>query len=83
MLVGFALETEHEVEGGKRKLSQKGLDLVIVNNPLQEGAAFGGDTNSGYMIHKDGRVEEIPLMTKLDLSEKVFDAVSSHLSNMS
>jgi phosphopantothenoylcysteine decarboxylase/phosphopantothenate--cysteine ligase len=79
MLVGFALETEHEVEGGKRKLSQKGLDLVVVNNPLQEGAAFGSDTNSGYMIYQDGRVEKIPLMTKLDLSEKIIDAVSSHL----
>jgi phosphopantothenoylcysteine decarboxylase/phosphopantothenate--cysteine ligase len=82
MLVGFALETENEIEGGKRKLSQKGLDLVVVNNPLQEGAAFGGDTNRGYMIYPDGRTEEIPVITKLDLAEKVFDAVSSHLGSI-
>lgn len=80
MMVGFALETENEVEGGKRKLDDKDLDLVIANNPLREGAAFGSDSNAGYLIYRDGRVEEMPLMSKLDLSEKIFDAVASHLA---
>jgi phosphopantothenoylcysteine decarboxylase/phosphopantothenate--cysteine ligase len=83
MVVGFALETDNEIEGGKKKLKEKNLDLVVVNNPLREGAGFGSDTNSGYMIHRDGRVDEIPLMTKLDLSEKIFDAVSAHLHTAS
>lgn len=79
MLVGFALETEDEIEGGKRKLREKNLDLVMVNNPLREGAGFGSDKNSGYLIFRDGRVEDIALVTKLDLAEKIFDAISSHL----
>jgi phosphopantothenoylcysteine decarboxylase/phosphopantothenate--cysteine ligase len=79
VLVGFALETENEIEEGKRKLRDKGLDLVVVNNPLREGAGFGGDTNTGHLIFRDGRVENIPLMTKLDLAEKIFDAVASLL----
>jgi len=80
MMVGFALETEDEVERGKRKLEQKDLDLVIANNPLREGTGFGSDSNAGYLIYRDGRVEEMPLMSKLELSERVFDAVASHLA---
>lgn len=80
MVVGFALETENEIEGGKRKLDEKDLDLVVVNNPLREGTGFGSDRNAGYLIYRDGRVEDIPLMSKLDLSEKIFDAVASHLA---
>jgi phosphopantothenoylcysteine decarboxylase/phosphopantothenate--cysteine ligase len=78
-LVGFALETEDEIEGGKRKLVDKDLDLVMVNNPLRKGSEFGGETNGGHLIFRDGRVEDIPPVTKLDLAEKIFDAVSSHL----
>ena len=57
-MVGFALETEDEVERGKRKLDEKDLDLVIANNPLREGTGFGSDSNAGYLIYRDGRVEE-------------------------
>jgi len=83
MMVGFALETEDEVERGKRKLDEKDLDLVIANNPLREGTGFGSDSNAGYLIYRDGRVEEMPLMSKIDLSERVFDAVASHLAALS
>lgn len=76
VIVGFALETENEIEGGKRKLAEKNLDLVVVNNPLREGTGFGSDMNSGHLIYPDGRVEELPLQAKLDFSEKIFDAVS-------
>jgi phosphopantothenoylcysteine decarboxylase/phosphopantothenate--cysteine ligase len=79
LAVGFALETDNEIENGKRKLREKNLDLVVVNNPMREGAGFGSDTNSGHLIYPDGRVEELPLMTKLDLAEKIFDSVSARL----
>ena len=82
-MVGFALETEDEVERGKRKLDEKDLDLVIANNPLREGTGFGSDSNAGYLIYRDGRVEEMPLMSKIDLAERVFDAVASHLAALS
>jgi phosphopantothenoylcysteine decarboxylase/phosphopantothenate--cysteine ligase len=79
LAVGFALETEDEIENGRRKLKEKNLDLVVVNNPMREGAGFGSDTNSGCLIHPDGRVEEFPLIAKLDLAERIFDAVSARL----
>ena len=81
ILVGFALETGDEIEEGKRKLREKNLDLVMVNNPLAEGAGFGSDKNSGHLVFPDGKVEDIPLVTKLDLAEKIFDAVSSRLGS--
>jgi phosphopantothenoylcysteine decarboxylase/phosphopantothenate--cysteine ligase len=81
MIVGFALETVDEIEGGKRKLREKNLDLVVVNNPLVEGAEFGSDKNSGCLVFEDGTVEDVSLVTKLDLAEKIFDAVSSRLGS--
>ena len=80
IVVGFALETEDEIEGGKRKLADKNLDLVVVNNPLREGTAFGSEMNSGYLIGRGGTVEELPLATKTDFSERIFDAVASLLN---
>jgi phosphopantothenoylcysteine decarboxylase/phosphopantothenate--cysteine ligase len=82
LVVGFALETDNEIENAKKKLKEKNLDLIIANNPLREGAGFGSDTNCGHLIYPDGRVEEIPLMSKLDLSEKIFDAVSARLGSI-
>jgi phosphopantothenoylcysteine decarboxylase/phosphopantothenate--cysteine ligase len=81
LTVGFALETDNEIEGGKKKLKAKHLDLVVVNNPLREGAGFGSDTNRGYLIDRQGRVEEIPLMSKLDMAEKIFDAISARIGD--
>lgn len=83
IVVGFALETKDEIEAGKEKMKAKNLDFIFVNNPLREGAGFGEDTNSGYLIGRDGRVEEIPLMSKLDLSQKILDAVSARLLSTS
>ncbi|MFZ1947326.1 MAG: bifunctional phosphopantothenoylcysteine decarboxylase/phosphopantothenate--cysteine ligase CoaBC [bacterium] len=79
VVVGFALETEDELAGGKRKLREKNLDLVVVNNPLNEGTGFGSDMNRGHLIHRDGRVEELPLAGKLEFAEKVFDAIAGLL----
>lgn len=79
VVVGFALETEDEIEGGRRKLRDKDLDLVVVNNPLKEGTGFGGDAASGAILHRDGKVDSLPMVTKRDLSERVFDAVSALL----
>ncbi len=79
IVVGFALETQDEVERGKQKLLSKNLDYVMVNNPLVSGAGFGSETNCGYLIDKHGKVEEIPLMSKRDLARKIIDAVTSDL----
>jgi phosphopantothenoylcysteine decarboxylase/phosphopantothenate--cysteine ligase len=81
LAVGFAMECENEIEGGKRKLKDKNLDLVVVNNPLRKETGFGSDTNSGYLVDRQGRVEEIPLMSKLEMADKIFDAISARLGD--
>lgn len=75
IVVGFALETGEEVEAGMKKLKAKNLDLVMVNNPLKEGAGFGGDTNFGYLIDSNGMVEEVPLLTKREVARRIFEKV--------
>lgn len=62
-LIGFALETDNEVENAKRKLKNKNLDIIVLNNPDTEGAGFGTDTNVVTLIDKKN-IEKLPLMSK-------------------
>lgn len=80
VVVGFALETENEVEAGKAKLVEKNLDLIFVNNPRRDGCGFGSDTNAGYLLDGGGKVEEIPLTSKTDLAGRILDAASAFFS---
>jgi len=75
VLVGFAVETENEIENAKSKLKEKNLDLIAVNNPNLKGAGFEADTNIATLIDKKGKVEKLPLMSKKDLAEKIIDRV--------
>ena len=78
-VLGFAVETEDEVEGGKRKLWEKNLDLIVVNNPTVEGAGFGWDTNVATLIDRNGRVEELPRMSKRELARRIWRKVAELL----
>jgi len=71
--VGFAVETENELENAKDKLRRKRLDLIVLNNPRQAGAGFGVETNRVTLIDRNGRVQELELMSKLAVAFKVFE----------
>jgi len=73
--IGFALETEREKANALEKLRQKKLDLIVVNNPLVDGAAFAADTNVVTMITADGATEELPKLTKPQVAEKILDRI--------
>lgn len=77
--VGFSVETENEIENSRLKLQNKGLDFIVLNNPLQEGAGFAVDTNRVTIIDASGTIEKLPLMSKAEVSEKILDRVSSLL----
>ncbi len=79
IMVGFSLETEDEIKNSKRKLKEKNLDLIVVNNPNVPGAGFEVDTNQVIIIDKKGRVEKLSLLPKKEVAEKVLDKVSSLL----
>ncbi len=72
IIIGFALETENGVENARKKLSAKNLDVIVLNNPLAEGAGFGSDTNVVTVITASGEVEQFPSMAKIDIANALF-----------
>ena len=73
--VGFAAESENLVENAKAKVSSKKLDLIAANDITAEGSGFGSDTNQVTLIDRDLKVEELPLLTKYDVSNRILDRV--------
>lgn len=73
LLVGFAAETENLVANARQKLEGKNLDLIVANDLSQEGAGFDVDTNRVTLLYRDGRSEEIPLMGKDELADRLLD----------
>lgn len=72
--VGFALETDNELENAKGKLIKKNVDFVVLNSLREKGAGFGHDTNKVTIVSKDS-VEELPLMSKTDVAKKIVASI--------
>jgi phosphopantothenoylcysteine decarboxylase/phosphopantothenate--cysteine ligase len=79
ILVGFALETEDGPVNARAKLQEKHLDLIVLNNPLVEGAAFGGETNVVTFIDARGTEEQLGRLPKTEVAEKLLDRLRSLL----
>lgn len=75
ILVGFAAETENLVHNASKKLKEKNLDLIIANDLLAKGAGFGSDKNTAKIIDNKGIVQELPLMPKTNMAEKILDEI--------
>ena len=71
-LVGFALETENELENAKLKITKKNLDLIVLNSLNDKGAGFGLDTNKITLIDKKGKVQEFELKSKKEVATDIF-----------
>jgi phosphopantothenoylcysteine decarboxylase/phosphopantothenate--cysteine ligase len=72
MLVGFAAETEELVANAK-KAKRKNLDMIVANNVSEAGAGFDVDTNVATILDRNGAVRSLPLMSKDELAEQIFD----------
>ncbi len=75
-LVVFSAETENLYENATKKLIKKNADMVVANDVTKQGAGFDVDTNIASFITKNG-VEELPIMTKAELADKILDKVQS------
>ncbi len=73
--VGFAAETENLLREGRRKLDEKGLDLMVAND-VAGGAVFGTDSNHVYVIGRDGSYQEIGPASKEEVAERILDALA-------
>ena len=80
-MVGFSVETKDVEKNSLQKLRSKDLDLIVVNNPNDAGAAFEVDTNKATIINRYGAVEELPLLTKLALSDEIINRVVKLMQN--
>ena len=75
VLVGFAAETDDLIANAQKKLAKKNLDFIVANDLKQEGAGFAGDTNIVKLLFADGNIEELPIMTKNQLSKEIYDKI--------
>ncbi len=74
-LIGFALETENEIENAKQKIQKKNLDLIVLNSLQDEGAGFGKPTNKITFIDKWNVVDVMPLKTKEAVAEDIINKI--------
>ncbi len=79
VLVGFALETDHEEANAEAKLVKKNFDFVVLNSLRDAGAGFRGDTNKVTLIDRTNR-EELPLMSKNDVAVRIVDKIETLLA---
>jgi phosphopantothenoylcysteine decarboxylase/phosphopantothenate--cysteine ligase len=75
VIVGFALETNDALAGGKTKLAGKDLDMIVVNDATEAGAGFGVDTNRVTLLMRDGAEEHLPLLAKTEVADAILDRV--------
>ncbi|MCI8893152.1 MAG: bifunctional phosphopantothenoylcysteine decarboxylase/phosphopantothenate--cysteine ligase CoaBC [Lachnospiraceae bacterium] len=81
-LCGFSMETEHMLENSRKKLDQKGADMIAANNLRTEGAGFGTDTNVMTLITREG-IRELPKMSKEETADCILDDISRCMLNES
>jgi phosphopantothenoylcysteine decarboxylase/phosphopantothenate--cysteine ligase len=75
VLVGFAMETGDGLENARRKLTEKNLDWIVLNDLTEEGAGFGPSTNRVTLLSRDGTTEDLPLMKKSAVAEAILNRV--------
>ncbi|WP_142786479.1 bifunctional phosphopantothenoylcysteine decarboxylase/phosphopantothenate--cysteine ligase CoaBC [Changchengzhania lutea] len=78
-LVGFALETNNELENAKDKLKRKHLNLIVLNSLNDKGAGFKSDTNKVTFIDADDNVMAFPLKSKADVAKDLLDKIINEI----
>ena len=77
IVVGFSVETENEIDNSRLKLEKKKLDMIVINNPLEEGAGFEVDTNQIYILKKDGSLKKFPKKFKFDVANDILNEIKN------
>lgn len=80
ILAGFSVETQNGIENSMKKLREKNLDLIVLNDPSEGGAAFAADTNRVTIIGKEGAEEKLPLMSKEETAAHIWEALIKKIS---
>ncbi|MCY1719305.1 bifunctional phosphopantothenoylcysteine decarboxylase/phosphopantothenate--cysteine ligase CoaBC [Prolixibacteraceae bacterium Z1-6] len=75
LLVGFALETNNELENAQKKLLKKNLDLIVLNSLNDKGAGFGVDTNKITIIDRNNNQQNFELKSKEEVAKDIIDKI--------
>ncbi|MEM9076575.1 MAG: bifunctional phosphopantothenoylcysteine decarboxylase/phosphopantothenate--cysteine ligase CoaBC [Bacteroidota bacterium] len=78
-LVGFALETENEMDNARGKLERKNLDAIVLNSLKDDGAGFGGGTNKVSFIDKNLDIKTFALKTKSEVAVDIWDEIIARI----
>ena len=74
-LVGFALETENELENAKNKLHKKNLDAIVLNSLNDKDAGFGKSTNKITFIDKNSEIKTFEVKNKAEVALDIFNEI--------
>lgn len=78
LLIGFALETENEIENAKAKIAKKNLDFIVLNSLNDEGAGFKTQTNKVTFIDSNFAIESMDLKPKEEVAEDIVKKIIQH-----
>jgi phosphopantothenoylcysteine decarboxylase/phosphopantothenate--cysteine ligase len=73
VLIGFAAETQDLTANAAKKLREKNLDMIVANNVAEAGSGFDGDTNIATILDRTGASQSLPLMSKDELADHIYD----------
>lgn len=80
LVVGFAAETENLIENAKKKLKSKNLDFIVANNVKSKDSGFRTDNNKAIIVDRQGEAQELPDMSKNDLSKIILEKIAIMLN---
>jgi phosphopantothenoylcysteine decarboxylase/phosphopantothenate--cysteine ligase len=79
VLVGFAAEVG-SIDRAPRKLTDKRVDLIVANDVTEPGSGFGSDTNRVVLLEAGGTREDLPLLSKREVADRILDRVVRRLA---
>lgn len=74
VLIGFALETDNELQNASAKLKSKNLDMIVMNSLNDKGSGFGTDTNKVTFVFSANQKKSLPLQSKIEVADQLVDA---------
>ncbi|MFO7574208.1 MAG: phosphopantothenoylcysteine decarboxylase [Bacteroidales bacterium] len=77
LVVGFALETDNEMENAVGKLKRKNLDMIVLNSLRDEGAGFGGDSNRVTIFDRYNKIDKFELKPKDEVAYDILGKIAS------
>jgi len=81
ILVGFALETDAEIQNAQSKLERKNLDFIVLNSLRNPGAGFQHDTNQITILKREGGEYTFPLKSKKEVAEDILNELNNYFIN--